>query len=462
MLINYLFFIFPFFLYLGIALQGASFYLTCIVVPSMYFIKHKKTIPSYVLKTALCLLLLHIIFPLTNIINYLFPLKQFPNFEFNLVLKWPSILQSNFPSYLFIGTIFLSIFWYISKNQKNNLQNKVYNSCEILPLKYFLTGLFPAAIFICLALIYQYNVGLDFHSFKGNLLESTELLDNGKYRVNGFYGHPLTIAGVGLAYSIFSWSLLWISIIKKDDYNFSNLFLFKNVSIQRFALITITLCNFIIVILSSGRTAGIACIFMLIAIPLFLGIKRKPVLTVLTILILSFTSYFFLKKSGLMERIQFTTNSITQNQTLDTGNYRQYFWKVYWQMFLDKPIVGHGNYWLKAGIRENYYNKMGYENLPEKYNAHNNYLEILACGGLLALIWILSVLLILYKNIKNQINKHWKDLNYLIFCYSCMFIGNLIHALTQNVYFDSSVVYIYTSLIYVIIWHISFKENLNK
>ncbi len=356
--------------------------------------------------------------------------------------------------YYFFGTS--------AKIKKNNSQNLTQKNFDILPLKYFLTGLFPASILICLALIYQYNVGLDFHSFKGKYLEATELLDNGKYRVNGFYGHPLTIAGVGLAYSIFTWSLLWISLIKKDNYNFNNLFLFKNISIQRLALICITLSNFIIVILSSGRTAGVACIFMLIAIPLFLGIKRKPILTTLTILILSLTSFFFLKKSGLMERIQFTTNSITQNQSLDTGNYRQYFWKVYWQMFLDKPIVGHGNYWLKAGIRENYYTKMGYENLPEKYNAHNNYLEILACGGLLALIWILSVLLILYKTIKNQINKHEKDLKYLVFCYSCMFIGNLIHALTQNVYFDSSVVYIYTSLIYVIIWHISFKENLNK
>lgn len=459
MVLNYLFFLFPFFLYLGIAVQGLSFYIICILAPSIFFLKQKKIIPDFVIKTAICLLLLHIIFPITNIINYLFPLEQFPNYKFQLTLKWPSILQSNFPSYLFIGTLLLLIFQFIIQKNRTNTVSLNVEKVEILPLKYFLTGLFPASILICLALIYQYNIGLDFHSFKGKYLEATEVLDNGKYRVNGFYGHPLTIAGVGLAYSIFCWSLLWLSITRNHIYNFDNIFIFKNKNIHKLALLVISLCNFIIVILSSGRTAGIACIFMLLLIPFLLGIKRKPFLTIITLMALIISSFFILKKSGLMERILFTTNSISESKTLDNGNYRQYFWKVYWQMFLDKPVVGHGNYWLKDGVRENYYNKMGFENLPEKYNAHNNYLEILASGGLLAFFWIITILGFLYKTLKNKINENFKEMNFLIFCYLSMFIANLIHALTQNVFFDSSVVYIYTSIIYVIIWHITFKEK---
>lgn len=459
MLMNYLFFLLPFFLYLGIALQGASFYLICIITPSLYFIVHKKRIPNYLIKVAFCLLLLHIIFPITSIINYLFPLQQFPGFEFNIELKWPSILQSYFPSYFFISAVFLFIFSYFNKKTINTSARISMPKVAIEPLKYFLTGLFPASILICLALIYQAHSGLDFHSIKGKLLEPTELLQNGRYRVNGFYGHPLTIAGVGLAYTVFAWSLLWLTIIKKNESNFKNLFVFKNIFIHQIALITISICNFIILILSSGRTAAISCVFMLIITVFILGIKKKPLVSLLTAAVVSISSYFVISESGLLQRIIFTTSSVTQNHSLDTGNNRQYFWKVYWHMFLDKPIVGHGNYWLKAGIRENYYDKLGYENLSEKYSAHNNYLEILACGGLFAFLWILAIIGVLYKTIKNKINTHKKELNYLVFSYLAMFLANLIHALTQNVYFDSSVVYIYTALIFVIIWHIAFKEN---
>ena len=55
------------------------------------------------------------------------------------------------------------------------------------------------------------------------------------YRVTGFYGYPLTIAGaISSLTSIFPRSLLVEgSTIKKDAYNFTNLFPFKNISIQR-------------------------------------------------------------------------------------------------------------------------------------------------------------------------------------------------------------------------------------
>ena len=41
MALNIIFFLLPFLMYLGIALQGAAFYIICILIPSIYFIIHK-------------------------------------------------------------------------------------------------------------------------------------------------------------------------------------------------------------------------------------------------------------------------------------------------------------------------------------------------------------------------------------------------------------------------------------
>lgn len=119
MAFNSIFFILPFFLYIGIAAQGAGFYLLCIFIPSLFFIYWKKDIPKFFITIAVCLIALHIIFPLTSIINYMIPNSKFPQFIYHISLKWPGILQSNFPSSLFIGGIATLILVKIS--QKNQI-----------------------------------------------------------------------------------------------------------------------------------------------------------------------------------------------------------------------------------------------------------------------------------------------------------------------------------------------------
>ena len=462
MAINIIFYLLPFLLYLGIALQGASFYIICILIPSVYFIFQKREIPKFIVTIALCLIALHIIFPITSFINYLFPSNEFPQFNYHIELKWPGILQSNFPSSLFIGSFLVILFAFYSRKKVDSSFKIKQSKHEIMPLKYFLSGLLPASILICLVLLYQYNTGLELRSLRGGLLANTELLDNGKYRVTGFYGHPLTVAGVGLAYVAFAWSLLWQSIANKNNAKFDFISLSGKNHFPQISLAIITFCNFIIIILSSGRTAGVASLLVLIVVPFVLCIRKKPIVTLFTILVILILSFFIGKNYGLIERIEFTAKSVTQSHSLDAGNYRQYFWKVYTQMFLDKPIVGQGNYWLKAGVRENYYDKLGYADIPEKYNAHNNYLEILASGGLLAAIWILTSLFILSKTLKRKLIEQKERYLFLPFCFVVMILSNLIHSFTQNVYFDSTVVYIYIALLYVIMWQIAANEKLKS
>lgn len=463
MILNFIFFILPFLLYLGIALQGLAFYIICILIPAIYFIIHKKEIPKFISLISLCFIALHLIFPLTSFLNYFFQNHEISQFNYHIEMKWPGILQSNFPSSLFIGSVLIIILSMISKKNAilKDQKNDTFN-IKIMPLKYFLAGLLPASILICLTLIYQHNYGIDYRSLKGGLLAETELLDNGKYRVYGFYGHPLTVASVGLAYVSFTWSLLCYYLVNKNNIQFNFIPFTNRKYISEISLSIITFCNFIIVILSSGRTASITCFALLVFIPIILCIRKKPILTITTVFFIFISSYFIGNRFGIIDRIIFTTKSVTQSHSLDAGNYRQYFWEVHTKMFLDKPIIGQGNYWLKAGLRENYYDKLGYEDIPEKFNAHNIFLEILASGGLLASVWILIFSYLICKLINKQLNAQKNGYVFLIFCLYFMYISNIIHSFTQNVFFDSSVVYIYIALIYVIIWQISSNKKINN
>ncbi len=216
-MLNAFFFLFPFFLYLGIALQGLSYYSIGIIIPSLFIVFKRKKIPTYFIKVGCILMLLHIIFPLISLFIYFFPNISVDQSIYKIALRWPGIMQSNFPSSLFFGGLAFIIFTVISHVRAKNivpLQLKVLSFCvypqgatresktlytTMQPLKSFLLGLtFASVLFTCL-MLYQHYTGINFHSlFRKNIeyLSSDELLQTGGYRVWGFYGHPLTIAGV--------------------------------------------------------------------------------------------------------------------------------------------------------------------------------------------------------------------------------------------------------------------------
>ena len=186
---------------------------------------------------------------------------------------------------------------------------------------------------------------------------------------------------------------------------------------------------------------------------------KNLVVTLMIVFFIGFASFFMAKKIGLLNRIESTTQSFAKNETFDQGNYRQYFWRTYEKMFFDKPIIGQGTYWLKQGVREEYYNKMGYEKLPEKYIAHNVYLETLGSAGLLGFFWVIFGLIFLCKALNKNIFYKSSKLNPISIAFVFAFIANLIHGITQNVFFDSSVVYIYICLIVVLMWEKAFEQN---
>jgi len=287
-LINFSFFIFPFFLYTGIAVQAIFFYLTCILIPSIYFIKNKLKIPRFIFQICTYLIALHLIFPITNLLNLIFPNSTVTTFIYDTKNLFPSILKSEFPSSFFIGSFFIILFYFISKYRTKD--KKINFTTKHEPLKYFISGLFPASVIYLLLLFYEYKTGISLKSASQILEFNNPFLLNANTRVFGFYGSPLTVSGVGAAYFAFSWCLFWLCFSNKI--NFKNITIFKNRMISLIALFSISSCSLLYIIISQGRTAFISAIFILFLIPIILYIRKKPLITIFSVIFIIIFSFF--------------------------------------------------------------------------------------------------------------------------------------------------------------------------
>jgi hypothetical protein len=453
MFLNLSFFFIPFFLYLGIVLQAAGFYTLCVFMPAFYFLKTHQKIPQFIFKIGVCFILLHLVFPLTNFMNLIFQNQQFPLFPYRSVLTWPGILKSLFPSAFLIGGLLLLIF--VKLSERRALKSNA-SLAQIHPLQFFLAGLLPASCLFCAMLWYQFCTGVDFQNFNQKI---DIIVNSSYYRVSGFYGNPLTVSGVSLAVAIFAWTLLWQFLTHKNATGFRYFPFHENKILCAGSLLTIVLCNMAALIFSGGRTALVTAVFLFLVILVLFYAKKKSFFTILIVLCLLLSSFFLMKKYGALSRLENTIRTSVHSHSLNTGENRIYFWEVHWRMFLDKPLIGQGSYWIHHGLRENYYDKMGFTHLSEKFNAHNNYLEILASGGLFAALWILGVLGVCIKIFLRELKNQKSNFFYLPLAFFMMFVANLMHAFTQNVYFDSSVVYIYLGFLFVVLWQLACKQE---
>ena len=452
---NILFFIFPLLLFLGIAVQGLAYYIIGIILPFLYLMFHHKKLPKYFMTIGLIFIFLHLVFVETNFILYFFPNAVTVPFLHSPFLKWPGALKSNFPSTLFFGGLLFIILYHLSKKFSFSFKNIPIFFEHFQPIRFFLWGLLCASFLYMNILFYSHFTGLDFHSIFRHKLEymtSNDAFPSGGYRVFGFYGHPLTVAGACLTYCVFSWTLLWAFITLRNQYSWDFIPAHQHRYLPIFILGSISLFNFICILLSGGRVAFVVSFISLFVIPFIFNIRKHFLVTLVLLITIVLGVCFASQKLGVISRIEDVKSSLFKPNSFDTGNNRPYFWKTYEKMFIDSPLFGQGTYWLKEGVLKEYYNKMGYEKLKEKYVAHNVYLEILGDTGLFGMASILLGFFYLFRTFKLNFyaqNSHLKPVALSLFM---AFLVNCVNGLTQNVFFDSSVIYIYLGLILILMW----------
>lgn len=462
-MVNILFLLWPFCLYLGIALQGISTYACGLLLPALVLAYRRQPLPLAFKGIGLCLVALHVLFPIINILVYLLPKEKSLEPLYHIVWKWPGIFQSLFPSSLFfIGFLLWAAARISQARQPAHTAPSTASIQPENPLWYFLVGLCLATVLFTALLGYQYATGLDLRSlFRAHLsfLSKDDAFGTLGYRVYGFYGHPLTVAGVCLTNGLFAWTCLCV-------FNSPQRVLFQKIIPSSWhphrinaVFLAIAMGCAVGVFLSGGRTASVVLVVFYVAILFWYQVRRNTLVTLLIITLVGLSSYLCWHTQGLWQRFQNTTQAVESTHTFDAGNNRLSFWRTYGALFVNRPLLGQGSYWLKHGVREAFYNKLGYGSLDQKYNAHNIYLEVLGSAGLCGVLWIAFVCRSLWRRLRDLLFRPGNPLGAFQAPFLLCILGNLVHGLTQNVFFDSSVIYSYVGILGALLWQAAYRPH---
>jgi O-antigen ligase len=187
-------------------------------------------------------------------------------------------------------------------------------------------------------------------------------------RAQGLYSHPLTLAYVGLLF--FPFATVWA---------------FRAPRNWR-AVITFT--GLILLLIASKSRAAQAVAVLILVGNIWLLLKGRARLISLGLV------------AAMVAGILFTKNPISHRfaELIDRrdvhGEYaddRIAFWLVHWEMFKERPVLGHGEN-LNTEYRTKYYVALGLQDFYRKYEAHNIYLQVLVNCGVVGfsffMLWI--------------------------------------------------------------------------
>lgn len=462
--LNLPFFLLPFFLCLGISIQATAVYLLLLGCPLFALILYRQSLPTIFPRISWILLGLYGLFPLTSILAWLIPHDSVPvGFSYQEVLNWNSIFTSRFPSaFLVIPIIFLMMGVWLKRRSHTAFRKSAFAG-GVEPLASYLWGLAISGLCFYLFLRIQYQTGIDWKLFFKtghwgalSLSEAFSATAGDKvYRTIGLYGHPLTVAGVCLNLFAFSWTLFWFCWFKGVRTT-------RGLGLPLFIAVVQGAC----LPMAGGRTALVAAGIVALAVPVLLSfflnsrsLRRKLETTLITVVLLlpvaGVMGWGTLNHTEIGQRMQKSVASLTTRGQLEGNNNRTIFWQVYTAMFKDSPVFGQGYFWVQKGLRTAYYNQMGYTNLKEKFPAHNVYLEVLGTSGLFGFFSAGILVFLLLKRLRRYACQSHLQGPFLGFIVSIC--ANMIHGITQNVFFDSTVVYSYLALLLIILWEGSLK-----
>lgn len=181
-------------------------------------------------------------------------------------------------------------------------------------------------------------------------------------RAQGFYSHPLTFAYVALL--IFPFGISRVVTLPGQWTSWA-----------------IFLSTLIAIYTSQSRTVQIlagALIFYNIAVRAQGRLRLVfASFAVVALLVLSVTDNPLRRKIGA---------TLAGGHDVRSGyvDDRLAFWHAHWEMFKERPVLGHGDN-LNAEYRAPYYQRIGLGSFERQYEAHNMYIQVLINGGLIGL-----------------------------------------------------------------------------
>lgn len=415
-MLSFAFFLLPATLYLGIAAQAAGLYFLGLIIPFMLIGSplHDSTRFPW-RKVGYYLLGIYFIFVLSNLVN------GFRFYQADMILpegfRFWKILSSRLSSSVFIVSMFFIVSFFFNRRRRQSTS----------PIEFYDRGSVIASIVILTYAIIQHTTGFDYRSV-GNTLAPEHKMASGLYRVFGFYGHPLTLGSVALIHFSFYltrfFELFSTQTTITDGLN-------NKIKQQKISFLFIVMSNITLIYMTGSRGALLSALIITLLVAVYfsknLDLKKVLGIGIIFSIVAALAWYIF--------------SSRTEGSVLTADRFK--FWRVHWALFLDQPILGQGHAWLDGFVRTEFYDKLGYTDLRDKFNAHNVYLETLACVGLVGISFISYCLIHLKKLFSHRPLK--VALGFAL-------LANVFHGVTQNVFFDASVNIVYLALIVLIYW----------
>ena len=312
----------------------------------------------------------------------------------------------------------------------------------------FSKGLFWASILFFGYFFYQHLSGFNLLA-ANKILADEHRMSNGRYRIFGFYGHPLSLAGAALVWlSVALWSLL-TSLRRKSPV----------VGLSASHWLIVALLQSSVVYMTGGRTALLVTALLwsvVIAAAVWQFLKHKLLKSVFTNNPLAAGASVALILALLAVVLATALYTYAPNLnprgvgggTLGQGPLgdRALFWQVHLAMWRDSPLLGQGYFAVQHGVRGAFYVSEGFADLRDKFNAHNIFLEVLGISGLAGLLGYLTILVLLSMNLKMLAGPSTAKRT-LLGGLVLALAANLLHGLTQNTFFDSAITACYLALI---------------
>lgn len=452
------FFILPFFLMAGVALQSAGLYLCLFLLPLFFARPPDRRTKRIILSTAALLAACYFLPVVTQSLLALFsdPLRscairppEIKNCEITAQAWIKSPVSAAFAGLAFSWAL-------LALRAKENAsislstaeQTSLTQDPEELRLGAFGKGLFWSSILFFGYFLWQHLSGFNLLA-ANKMLADEHRLSNGRFRIFGFYGHPLSLAGA---------SLVWVSVALWA-YNSCLRAGKQLIGLSPGRWLSVAVLQSSVLYMTGGRTALIVCALLwcfFTAAALWRLLKKSWLNNLLSrnTFAAGAVAIFVLAAAAavLAAVLYFYAPNLNPRGvgggTLGQGPLgdRPLFWQVYLAMWRDSPLLGQGSFALQHGVRTAYYVSEGLAGLRDKFNAHNIFLEILGVSGLAGLFGYLTIIVLLAMNLKILAGPS-ETKRTLLGGLIVAVAANLLHGLTQNTFFDSAVTACYLALI---------------
>jgi O-antigen ligase len=276
-------------------------------------------------------------------------------------------------------------------------------------------------VIVCLIALSQWFWGWKIHGTK--IIESEP-------RARVLFSHPLSLAYIVLLYTPLA------------------LFFLLHRERRRVAMIGTAACG-VLLFTSASRTVQV--VSMLFATVWCLFFLRGKMRVALIATGLVGVSVLALTENPVRARFQNTIGQIEDRQQDKYADDRLAFWAAHWEMFKERPVMGHGNSYTQEYLSP-YYARIGLADFEKKYQAHNMFLQVLVNTGIVgALIWSTRLLMLFFaaskllrRKLPGERSFGWAGL--------ATVFAVLLAGITQNAFQDSAVRFHWAILEGLLLW----------